>query len=63
MSKHLQIMSASNLPKCDEMKLIRHCERSDVSAVAQRAKAEAIRLAVWIEWIASSPSLLATTAG
>jgi hypothetical protein len=41
----------------------RHCERSDVSAVARRAKAEAIQL--WCRdtesWIASSLALLATT--
>src|SRR5882724_2427473 len=32
----------------------RHCERSDLSAVAQRAKAEAIHPAAKQEWIASS---------
>src|SRR5258708_8979789 len=41
----------------------RHCEQSDVSAVAQRAKAEAIHL--WRRetesWIASSQELLAMT--
>src|SRR5215207_10825363 len=40
----------------------RHCERSDLSAVAQRAKAEAIHLAAK-EWIASSLTLLAMTDG
>jgi hypothetical protein len=43
------------------MRLNRHCERSDVSAVARRAKAEAIHRAALTEWIASSLSLLAMT--
>jgi hypothetical protein len=40
--------------------LPRHCERSDVSAVAS-AKAEAIQTASERAWIASSLSLLAMT--
>src|SRR5258708_11659408 len=39
----------------------RHCERSDVSAVARRAKAEAIHAAAKKVWIASSQELLAMT--
>src|SRR6266545_4338426 len=39
----------------------RHCERSDLSAIAQRAKAEAIHSCRRQRWIASSLTLLAMT--
>jgi hypothetical protein len=37
----------------DRIRDIGHCERRDLSAVAQRAKAEAIHRAAKKEWIAS----------
>jgi hypothetical protein len=43
-------MAVGHTAKRDDLKLMRHCERS-----------QAIHCAAWVEWIASSLSLLAMT--